>query len=282
MPYDQFLIEQLAGDLLPATTEHRLAADRVIATGFLMLGPKALAEPDKELVRMDIVDDQIDVTGRVFLGMTLSCARCHDHKFDPIPTVDYYSIAGIFRSTEVMRDEVRNSGMWQEWPFTAPGEKPIIVMAPKEGTPANLKVHLRGNHLTLGQVTPRRFLQIVDGPKASPLATKQSGRLELGRWIAGKNNPLAARVMVNRIWQHHFGAGLVATSDNFGVRGEKPSHPELLDWLAARFIDKGWSVKEMHRLIMLSNTYQMSGEAIEKAMQTDPTNRLSRHAAPQA
>ena len=274
-PYDQFVIEQLAGDLLPATTDHRLAADRVIATGLLMLGPKALAEPDKEQVRMDIVDDQIDVTGRVFLGMTLSCARCHDHKFDPIPTADYYSLAGIFRSTEVMRDEVRNAGMWQEWPLvTAPGEKPILVMAPKEGVPRNLKVHLRGNHLTLGHVTPRRFLQIVDGPKSPPLTTTQSGRLELARWIASKNNPLAARVMVNRLWQHHFGVGLVATSDNFGVRGEKPSHPQLLDWLAARFIHKGWSVKEMHRLIMLSSTYQTSGVAHEKGLQTDPTHRL--------
>ncbi len=283
-PYDQFIIEQLAGDLLPADSNPRRAelrkepgyappttrpltrlgspgvpatAERVIATGFLMVGPKALAEPDIEQSRMDIVDDQIDTTGRAFLGLTLGCARCHDHKFDPVPAVDYYSLAGIFRGAEVFKDEVRNATMFQEWPlFQLPGDKAFVVMAPKEGTPKDLRVHIRGNRHNLGHVTPRRFLQIIAGAGHAPLKTTQSGRLELARWIAGKDNPLTARVLVNRLWQHHFGAGLVATSDNFGSRGERPTHPELLDWLATRFIESGWSIKAMQRLMVLSATYQ--------------------------
>jgi mono/diheme cytochrome c family protein len=273
-PYDQFLIEQLAGDLLPAPADANLAAEQIIATGFLMIGPKALAETDKEQSRLDVIDDQIDVVGRAFLGLTVGCARCHDHKFDPIPTIDYYSLAGIFRSTEVFRDEVRNASMWQEWPLpSAPGKPAVQVMAPKEGTPANLRIHIRGNRNNLGQVAPRRFLQILGGEQPLP-TTAHSGRLELARWNASKENPLTARVMVNRIWQHHFGTGLVATSDNFGARGEKPSHPELLDWLAGRFVEAGWSVKAMHRLMLLSNTYQMSSVPNEQALQTDPGNRM--------
>src|SRR5205823_3036200 len=153
-------------------------------TGFLMIGAKALAETDKEQSRIDVVDDQLDVTGRAFLGMTVGCARCHDHKFDPIPTLDYYSLAGIFRSTEVFRDDVRNASMWQEWPLPAPpGQKPTVIMAPKEGVPANLRIHVRGNRHTLGFTAPRRFLQIIAGENHAPLATAQSGRLELARWI---------------------------------------------------------------------------------------------------
>ncbi len=294
-PYDQFIIEQLAGDLLPATGDPPhpplqkggqggVTAEQVIATGFLMVGPKALAEADFEQCRMDIVDDQIDTTGRTFLGLTLGCARCHDHKYDPVPTVDYYSLAGIFRGAEVFRDEFPRATMFQEWPlFQLPGEKPYIVMAPKEGMPKDLRVHIRGNRHTLGHVVPRRFLQIIAGEGHPPIKTAQSGRLELARWIAGKDNPLTARVMVNRLWQHHFGAGLVATSDNFGMRGERPTHPELLDWLAARFIENGWSVKAMHRLMLQSSTYQMAGRPTppsppyqggDKGGGVDPNNRL--------
>ncbi len=256
LPYDQFVVEQLAGDLLPPTADLSESARRVIATGYLMVGPKALAETDKEQSRLDIVDDQLDVTGRAFLGLTLGCARCHDHKFDPIPTADYYALAGIFRSTEPFMDEIRNATMWWEFPlFELPGEKPFMVMAPKEAVPRNLRVHLRGNRFTLGQTVPRGFLQIISQEK-SPLRTTQSGRVEFARWIASRENPLTARVMVNRIWQHHFGVGLVATGDNFGRRGELPSHSELLDYLASQFVEGEWSVKAMHRLMLLSRTYQ--------------------------
>src|SRR5438067_11547867 len=145
-------------------------------------------------------------------------------------------------------------------------------MAPKAGRPANLRIHLRGNRLTLGSMAPRRFLQILAGEKHAPLNTSQSGRLELARWIASKDNPLTARAMVNRLWQHHFGTGLVATSDNFGFRGEKPSHPELLDWMARRFVASGWSVKAMHRLMMLSSTYRMSSTPQGRGPSVDASN----------
>ncbi len=274
-PYDQFVLEQLAGDLLPPTSDINAAIEHVIATGFLMIGPKALAETDKEQTLLDIADEQIDATSRAFLGMTVGCARCHDHKFDPIPTVDYYALAGIFRGTEILKDRERNSSMWWEWPlFQAPGDKPFMVMAPKEGKATTLRVHTRGNRFTLGAEAPRHFLQIVAGENQPALTTTQSGRLELARWVASKDNPLTARVMVNRLWQHHFGTGLVATSDNFGSRGEKPSHPELLDWLASRFMASGWSVKALHRLILLSSTYQMAGTPNPAAAQADPGNRL--------
>jgi cytochrome c553 len=273
LPYDQFLIEQLAGDLLPPSDDISTRLRRTIATGFLMVGPKALAETDKEQSRLDIVDDQMDVTGRALLGLTLACARCHDHKFDAIRAVDYYAMAGIFRSTEPFQDEARNSSMWWEFPlFQAPGEKPFMVMAPKEATPRNLRVHLRGNRFTLGALVPRGFLQIIS-PEPPDLDPSHSGRLELARWITSPQNPLTARVMVNRIWQHHFGRGIVATSDNFGVRGERPTHPELLDFLAGQFVSSGWSIKKLHREIVLSSVYRQQSRPSETARQVDPDNQ---------
>lgn len=274
LPYDQFLVEQLAGDLLPATEIPELNARRIIATGFLMIGPKALAETDKEQSRLDIVDDQIDVTGRAFLGLTLACARCHDHKFDAIRASDYYALAGIFRSTEPFQNEVRNASMWWEYPVAgAPGTEPITVMAPKDALPRNLRIHLRGNRFTLGSIVPRGFLRVLSPPPTTAehlAALPASGRLELARWIAARENPLTARVMVNRIWQHHFGRGIVGTSDNFGMRGDRPSHPELLDWLATRFMEGGWSVKTLQRTIVLSNAYR---QQTSRSPETDPENR---------
>ena len=261
LPYDQFLVEQLAGDLLPPAADSAERARQIIATGYLMIGPKALAETDKEQSRIDIVDDQIDVTGRAFLGLTVACARCHDHKFDAIRTTDYYGLAGIFRSTEPFMDEARNASMWWEFPLPdAPGasaDKPFLVMAPKEAMPRDLRVHLRGNRFTLGDVAPRGFVQIISAQR--PAIRGGSGRLELARWIASPQNPLTARVIANRLWQHHFGRGLVATSDNFGTRGERPSHPELLDSLADDLMQHGWSIKHLQRRIVLSNTYQQAG-----------------------
>lgn len=259
LPYDQFIVEQIAGDLLPSDDPAERAR-RIIATGYLMVGPKALAETDKEQSRIDIVDDQIDVTGRAFLGLTLACARCHDHKFDAIRTTDYYALAGIFRSTEPFQDEARNSSMWWEFPVPdAPGataDKPFVVMAPKETLPRDLRVHLRGNRFTLGDIVPRGFVQVIAPERP---AITGSGRLQLARWIASPQNPLTARVIVNRLWQHHFGVGLVATSDNFGTRGEPASHPELLDYLASDLIQNGWSLKNLHRRIVLSHAYQQAG-----------------------
>jgi len=271
LPYDQFLIEQLAGDLLPPTESVAVTTRRTIATGYLMIGPKALAETDKEQSRLDIVDDQIDVTGRAMLGLTLACARCHDHKFDAVRTTDYYALAGIFRSTEPFQNEARNASMWWEFPIPqGAGAEPIVVMAPKETEPRNLRVHLRGNRFTLGKVVPRGGLGIVAATSASPHGNSDpvvephqmsSGRLELARWIASPSNPLTARVLVNRVWQLHFGRGIVGTPDNFGTRGDLPADPALLDWLATRFLQSGWSVKELHRAIVLSNTYRMGNPA---------------------
>ncbi len=286
LPYDQFLVEQLAGDLLPPTDSVAINTRRVIATGYLMIGPKALAETDKEQSRLDIVDDQIDVTGRAMLGLTLACARCHDHKFDALRASDYYALAGIFRSTEPFQDEARNASMWWEYAVPqGPGAEPLMVMAPKETQPRNLRIHLRGNRFTLGKIAPRGVPQVIAavgdskaiGSSAMAPAVDPnqygSGRLELARWIANPTNPLTARVMVNRLWQHHFGRGLVATSDNFGVRGERPSHPELLDWLATRLVGSGWSLKTMHRTLVLSSTYQQSEAASEAARTQDPDRR---------
>jgi hypothetical protein len=283
MPYDQFIKEQIAGDLLPATRRGDVLRGH-IATGFLMLGPKGLAEADKEQLRMDIVDEQIDVVGRAMLGVTLACARCHDHKFDPITTADYYSLAGIFRSLKVLNGNNGPTSMWHEGEVVTPAIDQLAesqaqrtdVMFPLEQTGQDLKIHVRGKWQTLSALAPRSTPHLFAGEEPQRIDTKQSGRLQLADWIASSDNPLTARVMVNRIWQYHFGRGLVATSDNFGQLGELPSHPELLDYLARRFLADGWSVKSMHRRILLSNVYRRatSGTISNAASGSDPENRL--------
>ena len=577
-PYDVFVREQLAGDLLPETSDEALRLDRIVATGFLSLGAKMLAEDDPVKMQMDIIDEQVDTLGRTLLGLTLGCARCHDHKFDPVGADDYYALAGIFKSTKTMenfsvvarwqerplatasaveqlekaraviagkRDEAdklrteaaeailveerkhvaeylravlegreqaqylasvkpleqddeplqrdgailreaesydrgnvikdtRNygvgigvlvnrgelpnfaeydlevpgnaakmyllairvaaagsrptrflvdgrmlksdvakivTGSWtpesQRWSIEtlvplAPGKhvvrlecpgpfphidklllsptdlparamsgftpKPEFVqqwdeflkananspfwsklmesasggaeidlssteqgadaprspgfaaltdpkgpfaipptietyfdpatqqslttlrdgaaalekslpklpeaMAVSDDAPQNLRVHLRGSHLTLGKEVPRRFLRVVAGENQTPIDPTRSGRLELAQWLTRPDHPLTARVMVNRVWQGHFGEGLVRSPDNFGLLGETPSHPELLDWLATRFIEDGWSLKALHRRILLSSTWQMSTAHNATAAQVDPENRL--------
>ncbi|HEX4606991.1 MAG TPA: PSD1 and planctomycete cytochrome C domain-containing protein [Urbifossiella sp.] len=332
-PYDQFVLEQLAGDLLPATAGP--LDDRLTATGFLVLGPKLLAEPDKAKMVMDIVDEQIDVAGKAFLGLTVACARCHDHKFDPVPTRDYYALAGIFKSTKTMAT-LATVAKAHERPLGAKDTPEValyrdrLVLAKKElqelertfgktpekdqekrhaihlkaeerraeikelektvppaafalavqdeANPADVKVHVRGNTQTLGEVAPRGFLRVLAGGRPPAIAPKASGRLELARWVASADNPLTARVMVNRVWQHHLGEGIVRSPDNFGALGDRPSHPELLDWLAVRFTKSGWSLKALHRLVLLSNTYQMASRPVSAAAATvDPDNRLLSH-----
>ncbi|MDB5340683.1 MAG: hypothetical protein JWN70_6302, partial [Planctomycetaceae bacterium] len=148
------------------------------------------------------------------------------------------------------------------------------VMAVSDQTAENLKIHLRGSHLTLGRETPRQFLRVIAGDQQTPLGKDRSGRLELANWLASPEHPLTARVIVNRVWQWHFGEGIVRSPDNFGRLGERPSHPQLLDWLAKRCTESGWSLKKLHRLIILSATYQMSTTYNEAAAQQDPENRL--------
>ncbi|MBL8813830.1 MAG: DUF1553 domain-containing protein, partial [Planctomycetaceae bacterium] len=186
------------------------------------------------------------------------------HKFDAIRSTDYYALAGIFRSTEPFMDEARNATMWWEYDVPqADGTAPVTVMAPKDSVPRNLRVHLRGNRFTLGKIVPRGAMSVLANVEPSIQCAVDpnqitSGRLELAEWVASPGNPLTARVIVNRVWQQHFGRGLVATSDNFGTRGEPPTHPQLLDWLTFHFVRKGWNLQWLHRQILLSNTWQQS------------------------
>lgn len=457
LPFDQFLIEQLAGDLLKSNdlaTRQR----RITATGFLNLGAKVLAEPDKDKLRMDVIDEQIDVMGRAFMGMTLGCARCHEHKFDPIPHEDYYALAAIFKSTESfssdrigalstafeapmgdfeafanvkaaecvldeqksaiakleaeankkLKDEIRSQAVaylmnaavlpvaptlsqvrpvaekaglrphillncrvwlaaneshaffkpWQEAlrtrgsvshlreyytlmfkqasalkdskadkssdsllhqakaalddpkGFLALPPEPIILypkavadkirsmmdtmMSVQSNLPdlptalavtdspkilKELPVHIRGSHLSLGKPVPRGFLQVVQASlkkEAPAFKPDQSGRLELARWMASPEHPLTSRVTVNRLWTWHFNQGIVSSVDNFGLLGQKPTHPELLDYLARWFTENGWSIKALHRLILTSKTYLQSSEAPHIA-EADPENQLLWH-----
>lgn len=255
LPYDQFIREQLAADLL--AEPNRL--DRLPALGFLSLGPVYYGDPKK----LDQMDDRIDTVTRGFLGLTVACARCHDHKFDPIPTRDYYALAGVFASTEYMEvplvppqavEEARKRLTEDEKKKNVQPRFPFIHGLADQPKPVRMRVHIRGNPETLGDEVGHHFLTVLGG---RPFA-QGSGRLELAEAIAASDNPLTARVLVNRIWQQHFGRGLVRTASNFGQLGEPPSHPALLDDLAVRFMAQGWSIKALHREILLSATYQQS------------------------
>ena len=341
-PFDQFIREQLAGDQLEASSDE-LRNELLTATGFLSIGPKVLAEVNMPKMRMDIVDEQIDTVGRVFLGMTFGCARCHDHKFDPIDTADYYGLAGIFKSTRTM-DTYTKVAKWHEHPLKsaeatqmqadyeaqvaakkmaigttvksadealqaslpdgailpeskesqypeetrttltklreelaalekAPPELPTS-MGVTEDEIVDVPIHVRGNPSRLGDVVPRHVPAVMKGPEMPGFSGLHSGRRELAEWLVNDHHPLTSRVLVNRVWRWHFGRGLVASADNFGLLGEKPSHPELLDWLAKEFIHRKWSLKEMHRVILLSNTYQQSTHVSSEAATADPDNRL--------
>lgn len=456
-PFDQFLTEQLAGDLLESK-DMPTRQERVTATAFLNLGAKVLAEPDKEKLAMDVIDEQIDVMGRAFMGMTLGCVRCHDHKFDPIPQTDYYALAAIFKSTQsfsldrigalstayeapmgsfddfaavksservlkeqrsavskaeaeankALRDEARERAVdylmaacelpaaatlsqarpvaekhglrahillncrvylaanetneffkpWQDAmkakgsaqdlrpyykailnaaakikvsPKDSPSDsllhqaraeldkaagflalppEPIVLYSKEVAekvtalkdtmmtTESNLPdlpttlavaeaakvvnelpVHIRGNHLSLGKPVKRGVIQVMQASlKSQPkFPAHQSGRLELARWLGSADHPLTSRVIANRVWSWHFNQGIVPTTDNFGLLGQKPTHPELLDWLARWFSNNGWSFKDMHRLIMSSRVYQQSSAVDAAAAQADPENQLLHH-----
>jgi hypothetical protein len=331
-PYDRFVKEQIAGDLLPADNPRQRAEQR-IATGFLAIGPKTLNERNPLQFQMDVVDEQIDTMSQAILGITVACARCHDHKFDPIPQHDYYAIAGIFRSVETFYGTIRvlqsnHPSRLMEISHEAglpdaqqrlspqaiarlerqledvrnnPGDRSIISRIrrqiqiatlqsrldsyEKDGTPKQLAMGVRDRFFTNdsplfqrgeidkpGEIIPRGGLQVVSPPL--PKITEGSGRLELAEWMASRDNPLTARVMANRVWLHLFGRGIVATPDNFGAAGYRPSHPELLDHLALSFMDNGWSVKKLIRQIVLSRAYQLSSQHNEENYTADPENVL--------
>ena len=458
LPFNQFVREQIAGDLLDAPDGAPVNTRGIIATGFLAIGPMALAQRDPLQKKYDVVDEQIDTTSKAFLGLTVACARCHDHKFDPILTTDYYALAGIFASTRTFDDWRDNGSLyykhplveeeiyaryreqadaverlqrirgvasqialqrfietgpatqlanymlaadsagntseldpetlegfrdyleprpsprphlarWQEsqndrtavanayqeevlgtlrerierferWieeamvasdseppaelpefprdlpasllyrdlidgggPFEiepeevaarfseqdqarldtleariatsreAMPEEPPMANSVADGEIVRQRVFRRGQHKNPGRSVAKRFPLVLAGADQPEIAVG-SGRLELANWLVSESNPLTPRVIANRVWQWHFGKGLVRTPNNFGIRGEVPTHPMLLDWLAQRFIESGWSVKGLHRLIMDSATYRASSSISDEAFAKDPENRL--------
>jgi len=315
-PYNIFIIEQIAADKLPATKRN---PTNLTALGFLTVGDRFMGMPN------DIINDRIDVVTKGFLGLTVTCARCHDHKFDPIPTADYYSLHGIFASTtepqaetviqkientpdyldyfkkrneldkekerldaefkalrrtldreklrQLQREVRQNVGAVARLEMTHPGA-PVRAMRVQDSTrPHDSPVFIRGEAQNRGPVVPRRFLEILS-PTNRPALTNGSGRLELAHAIVNPANPLTPRVMINRLWQHHFGEGFVSSPDDLGTMSEPPSHPQLLDYLASRFVAEGWSIKKIHRLIMLSSVYQQSSANHPRYAQRDPNNRL--------
>ncbi len=320
MPYDQFVREQLAGDLLAKANPDDRYAEQVVATGFLALSRRYATAP-YELWHLTL-EDSIETVGRSFLGLTLRCARCHDHKFDPITREDYYALYGIFASTKYPwagGEEFKSKGfdrmsfvpllppklaepqmaayrtqleeLKQQIGTTAdekqkgelqqklhqlkkPGLPPELAgaYAVTDDKPVDVPLHQQGDPASPGVVVKRGLPSFLNETHPA-IPSDQSGRRQLAEWIARADNPLTARVMVNRIWQHHFGKGIVATPSNFGLRGAAPTHPELLDYLAGKFIESGWSVKAMHRLILSSKTYQL--EAIDHAQNRarDESNR---------
>ena len=350
-PIDRFVREQIAGDLMKADTISE-RAENITATGFLMVGDVEIVEPDKAKLEADHIDTQMSKIGTAFLGMTLGCVRCHDHKFDPIGVTDYYGIAGMLRSSPSTHKipfgvwSLLNSTELPETPeerearlnLEAEHEKKLVIMKAEQtqltkekklvesdpaklmkdddkkvsftkrrdelaeqlkklaaslhhaeffrsksprafamhdgGTPADMPIYIRGNPYAPGAVVPRGVMSVASWGKLPGIPKGQSGRLQLADWLADKRNPLTARVTVNRIWQKLFGEGLVRSVDYFGSRGETPSHPELLDHLATRFMNNGWSQKKLLRSLVLSRVYCLSGVNDESAMKTDPDNRL--------
>jgi hypothetical protein len=319
-PYDRFILEQLAGDELPDASRETL-----IATGYYRLGPWDDEPADPQEDRYDQLEDMINTTSQVYLGLTLACARCHNHKFEPLTMHDYYRLAAVFNTLQrpqVGREEKdRPAGTRAELQAQRAREAEIMSLRLSllgGAFPAS-KGLLQGVHQAqveaLIRMTrqgkpdlPRGYFLVEASPKpqathllkrgkaASPGPEVNPGlptvlvdrqpefltpddytsrrRLTLAKWIASPDNPLTARVIVNRVWQYHFGEGLVRTPSDFGTMGEAPTHPELLDWLANWFVKEGWSIKKLHRLILTSNTYRMSKQWNKEYAEEDPEDRL--------
>jgi hypothetical protein len=350
-PYDAFVREQIAGDLLRQDGP-RDQAENIVATGFLALGPKGLNTQDPRQFHLDVVDEQIDVVSQAMLGLTLACARCHDHAFDPVTQRDYYALAGIFLSTETLYgtypqqqnnhpstlieldrqaglpaavaslppadlarldaerrslDDAADAAERQARDSVRDGGRPDVAIVQRaraardraagarsdrdlyrdDGSPRTLVMgvldrpqprdaHLlaRGEADQPGEVVPRGLVEVLCAPDEPRKIAAGSGRLDLAWWIGSRDNPLTARVMVNRVWLELMGQGIVATPDNFGLMGMRPTHPELLDHLAVGFMEDGWSVKRLVRRIVLSRAYQLACVHDAANHAVDPDNRL--------
>ncbi|QNN20820.1 DUF1553 domain-containing protein [Planctomycetales bacterium ZRK34] len=354
-PYDQFIREQIAGDLMPHADDAE-RREHIIATGYIALS-RRFGSQVKNYPQYLTIEDTIDNLGKSVLGLSINCARCHDHKYDPISNDDYYALYGFFASTqyafpgiELLRaqkdfvplipqeqadaklapfrekiaaeqkklddllgqrskaqkeltaaknarskvkddadkqdvdkqvteltqrvDALRKQYKKQERVISSARQnKPHIEDAYGicEGKPMDVHIQVKGNPKDKGPLAKRHFLTILGG-QTLPTEVKDSGRLQLAQWLTAKSNPLTARVMANRIWQHHFGVGIVATPNDFGNRGKPPTHPKLLDYLAKRFMSDGWSIKKMHRLVMTSKTYQLASDNDPANARIDPTN----------
>lgn len=354
-PFNRFIHEQLAGDLLPVQTD-REWADNLVATTFLAIGPKNVNENNRVQFAADVIDEQIDVTTRVFMGMSVACARCHDHKFDAIPQADYYALAGIFRNATTFfgnppseygefsnvqakrnsslirlpvsdpspfdksytpaelddlrqqmadamqqRRELRNAGtqnagsgdaarnaqrnrlrinnqladLSAKMAVVDQNGKPIsYTMGVQDNDkPENARILARGEIDQPGQSVSRGFPQVLCSTPVK-ISAESSGRRELARWIGSDENPLTARVMVNRIWQHMIGQGIVSSTENFGITGQLPSHPRLLDHLAVEFVESGWSVKSIIRKLAVSRVYRIQSVHRSDYHELDPDNTL--------
>jgi len=354
VPYDRFITEQIAGDLLPAKDDAERAR-LLIATGFLAIGAKGLNEMNPPQFAADVADEQLDAVTRAVMASSIACARCHDHKTDPFTMEDYYGLVGIFKSTQTfygnwIDSENSNHGRLIRLPERAgqaivgksipearmkqlqadlaklnadekeqndyiakakaekrdisgefhklltnalrilwtrggvegaldavdeKGRARALCMGVKDAKIIDSPLYERGELAQPRDVIPRRFPKLFGSDLSLP--KDQSGRLELAKWLTSRQNPLTARVMVNRVWRHLFGAGLVRTMDDFGVTGEAPSHPELLDYLAVKFMDGGWSVKKLIKEIVMSETYRQSSSG---RSDSDPDNRMLAHANP--
>jgi hypothetical protein len=262
LPYDQFITLQLAADFVDDS--------QLPALGFIGLGPKYYRRNAPEVMN-DEWEDRVDTVARSLLGLTVACARCHDHKFDPIPTEDYYALAGVFASVEMFNKPLDGS---RETKNDGEAKKPEDALhIIREGKPTDVNILVRGDVKNQGPLVPRRFLQVLS-PAGPQRFQNGSGRLELALAITDRANPLTARVLVNRVWGQNFGQGLVGTPSNFGALGERPTHPELLDDLAVRFMESGWSLKWLQREIVFSATYRQSSHIDATKQAADPANQL--------
>jgi hypothetical protein len=327
-PFDRFLREQIAGELLPAASDEQ-RREQIVATGYLAIARRFSSNIDANYL---MIEDVIDTLGKSLLGLSVGCARCHDHKYDPIPTADYYALYGIFDSTKfafpgveifpfpkdyVALGSTEDAQTLREWEAelgdlakrhdALMSERRKVYAAQASGTerpsgvrtleevngemkqverkqkevsshppvverayavgerpPHDARIQKKGDPRTLGDIVPRGWLHVLGGQTVTE--RERSGRRELAEWLTDPKNPLTTRVFVNRVWQYHFGRGIVATPNDFGARGEPPTHPELLDWLTSRFIESGWSVKALHRLILKSAAYQQSSSSPLAAM----------------